>query len=130
MYSWNNDNTNTGNTVTIHWVKMQFGHHLNAQTWSPSISENPNQYLLEDDCSGYGNHATCSAPFGLADDAPRYKNCKNFENNKYILTPARSYAGMKDSYTFSYWAKIPQIHGKMVFGFTDGNRLNVFPWNT
>ncbi len=123
------DNAGSSGT-TIHWIKLQLGEHPEAKTWTSSISENPNQYLLEDDCSGYDNHGTCSAPFGLTSDAPRYKNCKNFENNKYITTPARSYAGMKDSYTFSYWAKIPQIHGKMVFGFIDGNRLNVFPWNT
>jgi hypothetical protein len=36
---------------------------------------------------------------------------------------------MKNSYTFSYWSKIDEIHGKMAFGFIDGNRLNVFPWN-
>jgi hypothetical protein len=82
------------------------------------------------DCSGYNNHGTTSVTLEMSTDSPRYSYSTLFKDNKYILTPARSYTGMKDSYTFSYWAKIPQIHGKMVFGFIDGNRLNVFPWNT
>ena len=81
------------------------------------------------DCSGYGNHGTCSASFKYDYNSPRYKNCANFSDNKHISIPSRSYDGMKNSYTFSYWAKINEIHGKMTFGFTNGNRLNVFPWS-
>lgn len=102
-----NKNTSGGNGSTgtvIHWIKLQLGYHPEVKTWTPSISENPNQYLLEDDCSGYGNHATCSSPFGLTSDAPRYKNCKNFENNKYVdcgknIKPT-------DAFTVSCWANV------------------------
>lgn len=139
LYIRNTSEVYDNSAATVHWVKLQLGHHPEAITWTPSISENPNQYLLEDDCSGYSNHGTCSSPFGLTSDVPRYKNCKNFENNKYIKCPTRSYEGMKDTYTFSYWAKHGRdnsMDGKMVWGFYDGGWLDVYPtggyltWNT
>ena len=91
------------------------------------------------DCSGYGNHGTYSATFNPSFNSPRYKNCAIFENNKYISIPSRSYEGMKNSYTFSYWAKHgtnTAMDGKMIWGFHDGGYLDVYPtggyltWNT
>lgn len=93
----------------------------------------------EIDCSGYGNHGTRSADFNPDFSSPRYKNCAIFENNKYIKCPTRSYGGMKNTYTFSYWAKHgtgTSMDGKMVWGFHDGGALDVYPsggyltWNT
>jgi hypothetical protein len=46
-----------------------------------------------------------------------------------------SFTGMANSYTFAYWARNPDMNGKMAFGFENGNRLNLYPsswfnWNT
>ena len=89
----------------------------------------------ETDVSGYGNHATIAGTISANPDTPRYKNSYYFNSGSYIATPAQSYDGMANSYTFSYWAKISNMDGKMVWGFSNGNRLNVYPsswfnWNT
>jgi hypothetical protein len=103
MYHRRDANNAGSSGTTIHWIKLQLGEHPKAKTWTPSISENSNQYLLEDDCSGYGNHGACSVPFGLTSDSPRYKNCKNFENNKYI--DCGRDAMITDALTISCWAQ-------------------------
>ena len=88
------------------------------------------------DCSGYGNHGTVSGSLTSSINTPRYQYCTLFNDNGYISTPSRSYQGMKDSYTISYWSKITEMTGLMVWGFANGNRLNLYPaggwfnWNS
>jgi hypothetical protein len=54
------------------------------------------------DCSGYGNHGTCSASFKYDYNSPRYKNCAVFNNNKYINCGRG--AMVTDELTVSLWA--------------------------
>ena len=89
----------------------------------------------EVNATGYGNNASIVGTLTADPDSPRYKNSSLFEAGSYLQVPAMSFAGMANSYTFSYWAKIGDMSGKMVWGFADGNRLNVYPsswfnWNT
>ena len=88
------------------------------------------------DCSGFSNNGAINGTINWSDDTPRY-------SGSYIPATASSYisttlntSGYANSYTFSYWAKISDMSGKMVWGFGNGNRLNAYPtgsafcWNT
>jgi hypothetical protein len=144
LYIANTSSTNSSfvydtSAATVHWVKLQLGEHTGATIWTPAMSENSNYYKAEADCSGYGWHATKSSGFTFSSNSPRYNNCTDFYSNKYIKCPTRSFAHMKDTYTFSYWAKHgsgTSMDGKMVWGFHDGGYLDVYPsggyltWNT
>lgn len=94
-----------------------------------------NNSNVEKDVSGYDNHATIAGTITAEANSPRYKNSYYMQGSSYLVPPAMSFTGMADSYTISYWAKIGDMNGKMVWGFADGNRLNVYPsshfnWNT
>ena len=115
-------------------LKLEKGDKATPYGLSPSEFGN-----IEYDCSGYGNHGTASASMETSTDSPRYLHSILFKDNRYISIPSRSYVGMKDSYTFSYWAKHgtgTAMSGKMVWGFKDGGYLDVYPtggyltWNT
>lgn len=95
-----------------------------------------NEEMIMYDCSGFSNNGLVNDIINWSDDTPRY-------SGSYIPTAASSYisttlntSGYANSYTFSYWAKISDMSGKMVWGFGNGNRLNVYPtgsafcWNT
>ena len=68
------------------------------------------------DSSGYSNHGTRTGNLTLSTSTPRY-----------------SYS---TSYTFSWWGKYSYYSGHMMWGFSNGNRLNLFMsggnfyWNT
>jgi hypothetical protein len=103
-----------------------------------AIPDNYGDYTLsstEPDVSGYGLNATITGYVEAIGSTPRYKNSYYFGSNAYIKPPAMSFTGMANSYTFAYWARNPDMDGKMAFGFENGNRLNLYPsswfnWNT
>jgi hypothetical protein len=103
-----------------------------------AIPDNYGDYTLsstEPDVSGYGLNATITGYVETIGSTPRYKNSYYFGSNAYIKPPAMSFTGMANSYTFAYWARNPDMNGKMAFGFENGNRLNLYPsswfnWNT
>ena len=114
------------------------GQHLIEGVTSPPANTSWNaNYDFEIDVSGFHQNASIISFGALAGtpDTPKYKNSLLFNNNAYMRLPSRSYSGMANSYTFAYWAKNSNMDGKMVWGFEDGNRLNVYPsswfnWNT
>lgn len=88
----------------------------------------------EPDVSGYGRYGTLLSKPGYDSTSPRYEGCY-IPNSCQIKTPTLQTAGLKDSYTFSWWSKNSDMSGKMAWGFADGNRLNLYPttnfcWNT
>ena len=90
---------------------------------------------IEQDASGFNQNARIIGSLISNSDSPKYDNSALFDSSTYLKLPARSYAGMANSYTIAYWAKISNMSDKMVWGFADGNRLNVYPyswfnWNT
>lgn len=91
---------------------------------------------IEYDVSGYGQHGIISGTIVSNLDTPKYNQSYQFNGNAYIETPELSFSGMTNSYTITYWAKIADMDNKMMWGFLDGNRLNLysaanyFLWNT
>ena len=90
---------------------------------------------VEYDVSGYNHNAAIVGTISASADSARYKHSYYLNSSAYMRLPAMSYSGMGNSYTFAYWAKNSNMDGKMVWGFADGNRLNVYPsswfnWNT
>lgn len=87
-------------TCYIRDFQMEIKDHPTLYT---STSREDATNLIEYDSSGYNNHGTCSAVFKHTSDAPRYKNCKNFENNKYINCGRG--AMVTDALTISCWTQ-------------------------
>jgi hypothetical protein len=87
------------------------------------------------DSSGHGNHGTKSGNISVSYNSPRYEISTVFDSGSHIHTPALSTAGIANSYTFSWWAKFTNHSSHMMWGFSNGNRLNLymaskFCWNT
>lgn len=88
------------------------------------------------DCSGYGNTATKTGTINWSSDSRRYSGSYIPANTSSYLSTTLTTSGYANSYTIAYWAKISDMNKKMAFGFSDGNRLNLYPtgsvicWNT
>lgn len=87
------------------------------------------------DTSGFSYNATKSGTFEYTSDTPKYSvSTKLLTTSSKIRLPEISFAGMANSYTFSWWQYY--IGGNtMPWGFSNGNRLNLFHcspvcWNT
>jgi hypothetical protein len=87
------------------------------------------------DSSGYNNHGNRNGNVSLSTSAPRYSHSTKFGSGSHINTTLVT-SGFANSYTFSWWAKYSNYNGHMMWGFSDGNRLNLFMsggnfyWNT
>ena len=88
------------------------------------------------DCSGLANNGTRSGILTYNSSSPRHSGCLTFNNTSTYIQRTLSTSGFANSYTITYWAIISDMERKMVWGFSDGNRLNVYPtngffcWNT
>ena len=85
---------------------------------------------IEYDCSGYGNHGTKVGNIVWSGDTARYSGSYMLTTNSSYISTTLNTSGYANSYTFSYWAKISDMNMKMAFGFSDGNRLNLYPTNS
>ena len=92
----------------------------------------------EYDCSGYCQHAALGGkrPTSTAEYSWRYPYVLGFGTSAYFQVPTQSFAGMQDSYTFSWWSRNANMDNRMAWGFANGNNLNLYPassqfnWNT
>lgn len=89
----------------------------------------------EYDVSGYGNNGTKNGTITYLTDTPRYNvSTKIGSTSSYIQIPNLTTTGFSNSYSFAWWGKVPTYTGKMMWGFSDGMRLNgIFNgnlWNT
>lgn len=115
-----------------------------ATPWVPNI-EDPNYSVFEFDStkeidvSGYKNNAEIIGTLNRTNDCPRNILSAKFPTNTdYIKLLNLSTSGFADSYTFSWWGKYSNYTGHMMWGFANGNRLNLymsnsgknFYWNT
>lgn len=78
------------------------------------------------DYSGYGYNGTVSTVLEYSADCVRYDSAANFASDKKIYTPTLPTSGLANSYTIAWWAKTSAISGKMFWGFSDGNKLNLY----
>lgn len=128
----------TSNIVLSNF-KIEIG--SKATPWCPNETDMLYSTLgysdnIEYDTSGYENNGTKTGTIKWSGDTPRYSGSYiPTTSSTYITTPLTT-SGYSNSYTFSYWAKISDMGNKMVWGFGNGNRLNIYPtgstfcWNT
>ena len=87
------------------------------------------------DSSGYNNHGTENGDITVSASTPRYSYSTKFVSGSHIHTTLVT-SGFANSYTFSWWGKYSNYSGHMMWGFSNGNRLNLymssgnFYWNT
>ena len=87
------------------------------------------------DCSGYANNGTIIGEISAAAGSPRYDVYTNLTTTaSHIYIPNLNVSGFPDSYSISWWGNVSSYSGKMMWGFTDGCRLNGIYngtlWNT
>ncbi len=87
------------------------------------------------DSSGYSNHGTGNGSLAVSTSTPRYSYSTKFVSGSHINVSLVT-SGFANSYTFSWWGKYSYYSGHMMWGFSNGNRLNLymsggnFYWNT
>ena len=90
---------------------------------------------VEYDLSGNKYNGTKSGNISALDSSPRYNSCTYMRASDAKIRTTLTTSGFANSFTISWWSNISDMSGKMAWGFSDGNRLNVFPsryfcWNT
>lgn len=87
------------------------------------------------DSSGYSNHGIRTGDLTVSTSTPRYSYSTKFVSGSHINATLVT-SGFANSYTFSWWGKYSNYSGHMMWGFSNGNRLNLymsggnFYWNT
>ena len=120
--------------ITIRRIKVEAG---NKKTpYSISEADDINT-TIEYDASGYKYNATRYGSLSIVDDTPRNTCSTKFSNDTYIRTSSMpAIAGYANSYTFAWWGNYNSTAAKMMWGYANGNRLNLFIndakffWNT
>lgn len=130
--------TGTG-TVSVKCVKLEEGNQPTA--WCPNSADplysslSYNSTLIYD-CSGYNNHSSASTHLPTLSESPRYSVSSSFANNAYSSFAGLATSGYANSYTFAWWGRFGNCNGHMMWGFANGNRLNLYCysnnsyWNT
>lgn len=128
---------NTG-TFSIRHCKLEKGNI--SSSWMPN-SADVNYTTMgynsttEYDTSGYGYNGTRSGTITSNLDTAKYGISSQFASNSHIALTLVT-GGYANSYTFSWWGKYSNYSGHMMWGFSNGNRLNLymsngyFYWNT
>lgn len=62
--------------------------------------------------------------------SPRNTTSMSFVNGSYLRLQNMIVSGYTNSYTFAWWGKFGNCNGHMMWGFANGNRLNLFSYST
>lgn len=87
------------------------------------------------DCSSYKRHGTISNTLTTVYDTSRYSSSIYFNTTaSKIALPVINFSGTSTTYTFAWWQYMVNT-ARMAWGFSNGNRLNVYYsnpicWNT
>lgn len=127
-----------GKTIYLKNLKMELG--TVATPWIPNPADSAYTSMgysstTEYDVSGYGYNGTKNGTFTYLTDTARYNVSTNIKGaSSYIQIPNLTTTGFSNSYSFAWWGKVPSYQGYMMWGFSDGVRLNgIFNgnlWNT
>ena len=130
--------TNTEVWLMMKNMKVEEG--ATDTAWCPYLTDD--KYVRLDfgstavaDNSGFGNNGTKTGTITNSSDAPRYSSSTKFASGSHINATLVT-SGFANSYTFSWWGKYSNYSGHMMWGFSNGNRLNLymsggnFYWNT
>lgn len=111
-----------------------------ATPWCPNPEDSLASVLdmndgVEYDVSGFKYNGNRIGTFSWSSDSPRYISDMKFSTtSSKIKLPEITYSNFGNSYTFSWW-QYNTGTGNMPWGFSNGNRLNVYHtstlcWNT
>lgn len=82
------------------------------------------------DVSGYDNNGKLYGILTQNENTHRYRHCTRFNTNgSYIRLPVLNMSDFANSFTITWWSKIADMNTKMAWGFSDGNRLNLYPYS-
>ena len=127
--------SNGTDNVTIKWWNMKVEEGDKFSLWVPPTSMLMIDTTRVEDSSGYGHRGEVVRAVEASSDAPRYETSTHFSaTNQYIHCGGLTTTGFGSSYTFAWWGKCETYSGRMMWGFSDGIRLNgVYNgvlWNT
>ena len=119
--------------------KLEEGDHVTP--WQPNSADSAYTAMgydstTEYDVSGYGYNGTKNGTIAYSSDTARYSVSTNFAKSPYIQTTLPLPNGDGKHYTFSWWGKYTNYSDHMMWGYANGNRLNLymssgnFYWNT
>ena len=120
----------TSSYILARDFKLEVG--TTASIYSPNIAIENAIY----DTSGFCNNGTKTGEVSADINSPRYNSASKFISSSYISVPIPAISNF-NVYTFSWWGKTSEYsNNKMFWGFSNGNRLNlygtegVYCWNT
>ena len=101
---------------------------------TPYTDGTRNNTIIQDS-SGYNHNGTSINNIELSSSSPHYNNCLFLNaTNKKIKCGVLNVTGFNQSFTIAWWGKCSSFSGKMMWGFSDGIRLNGIYngnlWNT
>lgn len=126
-------------TFSIRHCKLEKG--SIATPWELNISEdlyettNITQLNTCYDISGYSKNGTVIGNISFLKNSPCFSTYINLTTtSSHIYIPNLNVTGFTNSYSISWWGKVSSYSGKMMWGFSDGCRLNGIYngnlWNT
>lgn len=123
---------NTGDWACIFAPKLEIGD--KPTPWSPAKSELGYTNIIYD-TSGYCNNGTIVGDITTITPSPRYNCATNLlTTSSHICISNLNVNGFTNSYSISWWGNVSSYSNKMMWGFSDGNRLNGIYngnlWNT
>ena len=134
------DQPSMSGTGTVYIKNVKFEEGPKATIWKPNSADAAYNRLgynstIEYDTSGNCYNGTKSGTLTYSTDTIRNSLCTTFASGSHISTTIAP-TGYTNSYTFSWWGKYTNYSGHMMWGFSNGNRLNLymssgnFYWNT
>ena len=119
---------------TVHWKYIKLEKGEKATPWMPNPADTQYTTLGYDnttvyDCSGNNYSGTVLGTLTSNSDTPRYSTSTQFSTDSHINTTLIT-SGFADSYTFAWWGIYASYTGYMMWGFGNGNRLNLFMSNS
>lgn len=135
----------SGSTDKLYIRRCKLEKSSYATSWVPNIDDVHYSVFdfdsnIENDISGYNNNGEIIGNLIRETNSPRNSYGIEFPlNTDYIRLLNMTTNGFANTYTFSWWAKYTKNYtGHMMWGFANGNRLNIymanagknFYWNT
>lgn len=119
--------------------KLEFGE--KPTCWMPNSSDAEYTQLGYDkniiyDSSGNKYNGEKVGDVISSNMSPRNTTSMSFVNGSYLRLQNMIVSGYTNSYTFAWWGKFGNCNGHMMWGFANGNRLNLYCysnncyWNT
>lgn len=95
--------------------------------WQPCVDDVGYTLPMVYDTSGNGYNAEMTTNLVMSDSTARNTVSTQFDADQHIVVSnIVKTAVYADSYTFSWWAKFNYESNRMMWGFADGNRFNLY----